>query len=104
MTLFPIQRDWSAYRWLHIEFTVSGRPLPVTFSVRDGRRAVPPKQRFDQYAVYSSGRHRATIDMRQIARGSAEVAPVDVAAVQSFHIIVGRAVSEPVRLHRIWLE
>jgi hypothetical protein len=43
--------------------------------------------------------------LEEIARGSSEVAPIDLGAVESFHFIVEpEGVGRVVRLHRIWLE
>lgn len=105
LVLFPILRDWSRFRALHIDFTVEGDPLPITLSVRDGRHVDPPLRRFDLGNTYPRGRQVMTIDLQQIARGSAVVAPVNVSAVQSLHIIVdaGNA-TRPLRLERIWLD
>ncbi len=103
--LFPIRRDWSPFSSLQVEFTVQGGPLPVTLSVRDGRHVTPPKRRFDQREVYQDGRHRVGVNLHEVARGSGEVAPIDVGAVQSFHLIIeADGVGRVVRLHRIWLE
>ena len=103
--LFPIRRDWSTWRSLQVDFTVAGGPLPITLSLRDGRRVAPPRRRFDQHDVYQDGRHRVGIDLAEVARGSDLVAPVDVGAVQSFHFIMDvDGVGRLVRLHRIWLE
>jgi hypothetical protein len=103
--LFPIRRDWSTWRWLQVEFTVDGSPLPITLSVRDGRRVRPPRRRFDKSDVYIDGRHRVSIDLQAVARGSKQVAPVDLCAVESFHFMIEPGdVGRVVRLHRIWLE
>jgi hypothetical protein len=74
-------------------------------SVRDGRRVDAPLERFDRHAVYPPGRHRAVIDLGQLARGTPPVAPLDMHAVQSFHIIVDPT-PEPreIKVHRVWLE
>ena len=105
ITLFPIRRDWSPLSSLQVEFTVEGGPLPMTLSVRDGRRVTPPQRRFDRREVYQDGRHRVGVDLHELARGAGEVAPVDVGAVQSFHLIIDAdGVGRVVRLHRIWLE
>jgi hypothetical protein len=102
---FPILRDWSHYNTLHVAFTVEGDPLSITFSVRDGRRVEPPLRRFDLGNIYPSGPQLVTIDLGQLARGSATVAPINVKAVQSLHIIVdsGNA-ARPLRLERVWLD
>jgi hypothetical protein len=103
--LFPIHRDWSSWRWLHVEFTVEGGAVPITLSVRDGRRVMPPRQRFDHRDTYRRGRQRVQIDLRQIAQGSDQVAPIDIRAVESFHFVIHSDGADcVVRLHRIWLE
>jgi hypothetical protein len=103
--LFPIRRDWSIWRSLQVEFTVEGGPLPITLSLRDGRRVTPPQRRFDWNEVYQEGRHRVGLDLAEVARGSDQVAPIDVGAVESFHFILNvEGVSRVVRLHRIYLE
>jgi hypothetical protein len=103
--LFPILRDWSRYDGLNVEFELDGDPLAITLSVRDGRRVKPPRRRFDRFGTYAAGRHRVTLDLKAIARGAPAVAPIDVAAVQSFHIIIEQLGTDRiVRLRRIWLE
>jgi hypothetical protein len=103
--LFPVLKNWSRFHALQIEFTIDDGSLPMTFSVRDGRRVEPPRRRFDVNQIYALGRHVVAIDLDQISRGSTDVAPVDVSAVQSFHIILdAKHTRRVVRLHRIWLE
>jgi hypothetical protein len=105
LILLPVVRNWSRYGALHIDFTVVGDPLPITFSVRDGRRVAPPRRRFDLPAVYSPGRQTVRIDLDDVARGTAAVAPVDVGAVQSFHLFIDSVGKRrTLRLHRIWLD
>jgi hypothetical protein len=103
--LFPIRRDWSAWRSANIKFTVAGGPLPITFSVRDGRRVTPPRRRFDRCDIFQNGRHQVSIDLAEISRGTGEVAPVRVDAVESLHLIVdAQGAGRDIHLHRVWLE
>jgi hypothetical protein len=104
--MFPAIHDWSGYDALHVDFSVTGAPLPLVLSVRDGRRVDPPLERFDMYDVYAKGRHDVAIDLKRIARGSASTAPVDTSRVESFHIFVDDPQGRPraLRLHRVWLE
>ena len=103
--LFPVLRDWSRFGSLRIELTVDGEPMPITVSVRDGRRVAPLRRRFDQRAVYQAGRHVVRIDLGEVSRGSEAVAPIDVSRVQSFHVIVEPGDQPRVlTIHRVWLE
>jgi hypothetical protein len=105
IVLFPIRRDWSAWKTLVVDFTVEAGSLPIMLSVRDGRRVHPPQRRFDFHDVYNIGRHRVSIDLAELAHGSGTVASINVAAVQSFHLVVGgQGAGRVLRLHRVWLE
>jgi hypothetical protein len=105
ITLFPVFCDWSRFGSLQLVFTVEGDPLPVTISVRDGRRVKPPQRRFDLRELYPPGSHTVRLDLKELSQGTVSVAGIDVSAVQSLHVILepdGRR--RVVRLHRVWLE
>jgi hypothetical protein len=85
--LFPVVRDWSGYRRLCCEFSVAGDPLALALSVRDGRKLPEPARRVHLERRYPAGRHRVCVDLPALARGE-EFAPVDLARVESFHLVV----------------
>ena len=102
--LFPVVGDWSGYRHLHCEFSLTDEPATILLSVRDGRRVAPPQERFDLRQHYNIGNHQVTIDLEALARGD-EYAPIDLTRVQSFHFVVqNMRASQSVLIHRVYLK
>jgi hypothetical protein len=83
--LFPVIQDWSRYRYLCCDFFLPGE-MTLLISVRDGRRIVGDRKRFDLQQQYEVGNHKVKIDLQSLARGD-EFAPLDLTRIQSFHIV-----------------
>jgi hypothetical protein len=104
VVLFPVRRDWSAYRLLCCDFSLADDASDVLISVRDGRRVVGPQKRFDMEESYAAGQHHVRIDLKSLARGD-EFAPLDLTRIESFHFAMPHLVgSHTVYMQKVWLE
>ena len=100
--LFPVVRDWTQYQTLEVDFALEGEPMVFLISVRDGKKLPPELPRYDLWRRYEPGRHRVRIDLAELARGGS-FPPIDLARVQSLHLVAYSDRVQIVELSRIEL-